>query len=69
MFIIITNNFLDPSSIKSIGPSAFCECKSLTEMEIPSSIITITECSLKKCSSLKSVAIPSLVTSIEKKAF
>ena len=58
-----------PSSVTSIGVSAFSCCSSLREVVIPSSVTRIGECAFSNCSSLREVVIPSSVTSIGNAAF
>ena len=58
-----------PSSVTSIGASAFNNCRSLTSIEIPEGITSIGYRVFEYCSSLTSVTIPSSVTSIGQEAF
>ena len=58
-----------PSSVKSIGESAFGDCSSLTSITIPSSVKSIGDCAFEFCSRLTSINIPSSVKSIGKAAF
>ena len=53
-----------PSSVTSIGSSAFKGCTSLPSVIIPSSVTSIGGSAFYGCSSLTSVTIPSSVTSI-----
>ena len=55
-----------PSSVTSIGDSAFSDCSSLTQITIPSSVTTIGDSAFSDCSSLTQITIPSSVTSIGK---
>lgn len=57
-----------PSSVTSIGKSAFASC-SLTEVTIPNSVTSIGEFAFSDCISLVSVTIPSSITTIEWSAF
>ncbi|MDO4306690.1 MAG: leucine-rich repeat protein, partial [Eubacteriales bacterium] len=58
-----------PSSVTSIGESAFEYCSSLRSVTIPSSVTSIESRVFENCSSLSSVTIPSSVTSIGANAF
>ncbi len=58
-----------PSSVTSIGGSAFYECSSLTSIAIPNSVTSIGGSAFYGCSSLTSIAIPNSVTSIGGSAF
>ena len=54
---------------KSIGDSAFEDCRSLTSIEIPDSVKTIGEKAFWRCEGLTSVEIPDSVTNIGYAAF
>ena len=58
-----------PSSVTSIGSSAFSGCSALTSINIPSSVTSIESYAFSGCSSLTSINIPSSVTSIGWYAF
>ena len=58
-----------PSSVTSIGNSAFSYCSSLSEVVIPSSVTSIGDSAFFYCSSLSNIVIPSSVTSIGDRAF
>ena len=58
-----------PSSVTSIGYSAFYGCSALTSVTIPSSVTSIGGYAFYDCSALTSVTIPSSVTSIGERAF
>ena len=58
-----------PSSVTSIGNSAFQTCYSLISVAIPNSITSIETNVFRSCRSLISVTIPSSVTSIGERAF
>ncbi len=58
-----------PSSVTSIGSSAFLGCSSLTSIEMPSGVTSIGNSAFWGCSSLTSIEIPSGVTSIGSAAF
>ncbi len=53
----------------SIGASAFFECRSLTNIEIPDSVTNIGSYAFSGCSGLTSIEIPDSVTSIGDSAF
>ncbi len=53
-----------PSSVTSIGDSAFYYCDSLKSITLPSSITSIGESAFSDCDLLESITIPSSVTSI-----
>ena len=58
-----------PSSVTSIGNSAFYHCLGLTSVTIPSSVTSIEDDAFWYCTDLTSVTIPSSVTSIGRWAF
>ena len=62
-------SYFIPSSVTSIGDSAFLGCHSLSEIVIPSSVTSIGDCTFSYCDSLSEIVIPSSVTSIGKGAF
>ena len=62
-------NTIIPSSVTSIGESAFYDCSSLTSITIPNSVTSIGNFAFSGCSSLTSITIPNSVTSIGDKAF
>ena len=53
-----------PSSVTSIGDSAFYGCYSLTSVTIPSSVTSIGDSVFYNCQGLASITIPNSVTSI-----
>lgn len=55
--------------VTSIGDYAFCDCVSLTKVEIPDSVAIIGECAFMNCEFLRDVKIPSSVSSIRVGAF
>ena len=57
-------SYVIPSSVTSIGNSAFSCCSSLSEVVIPSSVNSIGNSAFSCCSSLSKVVIPTSVTSI-----
>ena len=62
-------NSVIPSSVTSIGDSAFMECSNLKSVTIPTSVTRIGSSTFRGCSSLTSIIIPSSVTSIGDSAF
>ncbi|KAK8838850.1 hypothetical protein M9Y10_032892 [Tritrichomonas musculus] len=58
-----------PSTVNSIGDSAFYLCSKLAQITIPSSVKAIGKSAFCECSSLAQVTIPSSVTSIGGGAF
>ena len=62
-------SYIIPSSVTSIGDSAFAGCSSLSNIAIPSSVNSIGDKAFWDCSSLKSLVIPDSVTSIGDGAF
>ena len=58
-----------PSSVTSIGNSAFSDCSSLSEVVIPSSVTRIGDSVFWYCRTLSDIVIPSSVTSIGDSAF
>ena len=62
-------SYVIPSSVASIGDSAFKNCFSLSEIVIPSSVTSIGDSAFFCCGSLSEIVIPSSVTSIGDSAF
>jgi serine/threonine protein kinase len=62
-------SYVIPSSVTSIGDSAFYRCISLSEIVIPSSVASIGDSAFYRCISLSEIVIPSSVTSIGDSAF
>ena len=62
-------SYVIPSSVTSIGDSAFSYCRSLSEIVIPSSVTSIGDRAFSDCDSLSEIVIPSSVTSIGHHAF
>ena len=62
-------SYVIPSSVTSIGDSAFSCCRSLSEIVIPSSVTSIGDFAFSGCDSLSEIVIPSSVTSIGDWAF
>ncbi len=55
--------------LKSVGPTAFCDCDALTSITIPPLLTTINSGTFANCDALTSVTIPSWVTSVGPSAF
>ena len=62
-------SYVIPSSVTSIGNSAFLDCRSLSEIVIPSSVTSIGDRAFSSCDSLSEIVIPSSVISIGDSAF
>ena len=62
-------SYIIPSSVTSIGDSAFYRCISLSEIVIPPSVASIGDWAFSCCYSLSEIVIPSSVTSIGDSAF
>ena len=62
-------SYVIPSSVTSIGNSAFSCCSSLSKIVIPSSVNSIGDSAFSSCRSLSKIVIPSSVTSIGNSAF
>ncbi|MDR2828260.1 MAG: leucine-rich repeat domain-containing protein [Acholeplasmatales bacterium] len=58
-----------PSTLKSIGASAFEYCSSLEDINVPDGVITISYYSFSGCISLKEIFLPSSITEILDGAF
>jgi hypothetical protein len=58
-----------PSTIATIGASAFQSCTSITALTIPSSVATIGASAFQSCTSITALTIPSSVTNIGISAF
>ena len=62
-------NTVIPSSVTSIGSSAFLGCSTLSSIIIPSSVTSIGSSAFSSCSALTSINIPNSVTSIGSSTF
>ena len=62
-------SFTIPSSVKTIGSSAFFGCRSLTSVTIPNSVTSIESAAFNNCSGITSLIIPNSVTTIDSSAF
>ena len=58
-----------PTSIKSIGTSAFYGCAKLVEIDLPSGLKSIGNYAFAKCKSLKSIEIPNSVENMGSNVF
>jgi len=63
------NNYTTPSSVTTIGESAFYSCNALTNITLSSSVTSIGGSAFSSCSGLTSITIPNSVTSIGGYAF
>ena len=66
---IEAKSFIIPNGVKSIGKSAFRDCRSLVSISIPNSVTNIGDGAFDGCSSLSNLVIPNSVTSIGDGAF
>lgn len=62
-------SFVIPSSVASIGVSAFRDCSHLVQITIPDSVTTIGEFAFLWCTNLDNITIPNSVTRINDGAF
>ena len=62
-------SFNIPTSVTTIGDSAFCFCRYLTSIVIPNSVKTIEDSAFYYCRYLTSIVIPNSVTSIGDSVF
>ena len=60
-----------PSSVTSIGSSAFCECNALTELKFAdeSALTVVGEGAFMNCTGLTTISIPKTVTQLSKNVF
>ncbi len=58
-----------PSTLKSIGTSAFNGLSALEEIEFPSELETIYNMAFYRCHSIKNVTVPSTVTTLDHSVF
>ena len=58
-----------PDCVRSIGDSAFSECKSLKTLNLPAGVTSIGDSAFSECKSLKTLNLPAGVTSIGDSAF
>jgi hypothetical protein len=69
VFSSYVTNITIPSSVNTVGASAFSGCSAITSLTLPTSITTIGASAFSGCSSLTSLTLPSTVTSIGGSAF
>ena len=62
-------NTIIPTTIKSIGYSAFYGCKDLTSIEIPDGVTSIGDLAFDSCYGLTNIYFPSSITNIGYRAF
>ena len=67
--VVGCQNTTIPSSVTSIGASAFYGCSSLVSIDIPNSVTSIGSSAFRRCNGLTSIDIPNSVTSIGQSAF
>ena len=65
----VTSSIVIPSTVTTIGQSAFAQCSKIKQLTIPNSVTSIGNYAFSGCSSLTSVTIPNSVTSIGDYAF
>ena len=58
-----------PSSLRTVGESAFYECSSLTGVLIPAGTRRISRSAFVKCTGLRTVVLPSSVTQMGERVF
>lgn len=63
------SQFTIPSTVTTIGSSAFSNCTNLTSITIPEGVTTIGSSAFERCTGLTSVVIPSSVTDMGSSAF
>lgn len=62
-------NTVIPSSVKTIGESAFVDCVGLTTIEIPEGVATISEYAFQDCTGLTEVILQAGIKKIDEYAF
>ena len=62
-------SFIVPSTVKTIGASAFEYCRALTSVTIPSGVTTIEDSAFASCESLTSITIPDTATTLGTRLF
>ena len=65
----VDDSYNIPNSVKSIGNSAFEDCKKLTNIKIPDSVTSIGDSAFNHCTNLSRITIPDSVTCISDYAF
>ena len=63
------SNIVIPSSVTTIGNSAFALCESLQNIDIPNGVVTIEKDAFNGCISLQNINLPNSITQIGSCAF
>lgn len=65
----VVKKIILPTTLETIGESAFYECSDLTQVVFPSSLKTINRYSFYRCTSLQQVVLPEGLTSMGEQTF